>query len=233
MIIVSKFKDYYDYVGHQYKDPKIVYNRRDIDSSIRIPVNNFPRGVYLPYSSRYPLNDGKGNKTFFELLVICDFGVLVKTVHHPAKTYPRGKDYCGVPEKEYHYLVDSNDEILAAQRSYEKTQFHNCFEYVKTDIGGYYKTPVINETGIPVFILDGVIYRNSGFYHSNREFTIEERVPVLSEISKFAHAFPAEQLFQLIAAFVGPKEPELVQVADRDRIQQHGFDLKKSFRHRK
>ena len=64
---------------------------------------------------------------------------------------------------------------------------------------------------------------------------IEGKLPRLGELG-FAALFSAEQMYQNLSYFVGNylresadlKPP--VTISDRDRILQHGFDLKKSFR---
>jgi hypothetical protein len=62
------------------------------------------------------------------------------------------------------------------------------------------------------------------------------RLPRLGELG-FAAIFSAEQAYQNLSYFVGNYLRDSADlnppaaVSDRDRIVQHGFDLKKSFRH--
>ena len=69
-------------------------------------------------------------------------------------------------------------------------------------------------------------------------FAISERIPNLSTFG-FASVVSAPQMYQNIAYFMANtvnESPDLVvhdNMSNREKIQQHGFDLKQSFRHRK
>jgi hypothetical protein len=78
----------------------------------------------------------------------------------------------------------------------------------------------------PVFIIKGLApYRDY--------VVIDAEIPILKNIVGFAAQYPPEQLYQDLACFMSPPEPTLVEIGDRDKINQHGFDLRQSFRHRK
>ncbi len=63
-------------------------------------------------------------------------------------------------------------------------------------------------------------------------------VPILKDIG-FNHVQSPEQTYQDISYYMANvlrENPDVVppvKIADKDRIVQHGFDLKQSFRHRK
>jgi hypothetical protein len=108
----------------------------------------------------------------------------------------------------------------------------------KRDVSYYvgYEDPQLIEIsrkiGAPVFIIEGY---NWDYKTRETNLRIAGNVPILSDLGIPA-IYPAEQIYQDIAYFLGNKmhpSPDLappVEIADKDRIVQHGFDLKHSFR---
>jgi hypothetical protein len=82
----------------------------------------------------------------------------------------------------------------------------------------------------PVFIVEGYEFKNNKYM-----LRIASEIPILANLG-IPSIYKAEQLYQDLAYFIGNKmkdSPDLappVAIADKDRIVQHGFDLKKSFR---
>jgi hypothetical protein len=89
--------------------------------------------------------------------------------------------------------------------------------------------------GAPVFVIDG--YRWD-WKSKKMILAVDAEIPILAELGLPA-IYKAEQLYQDLSYFMGnlmQPSPDLqppVEVGDKDRIVQHGFDLKRSFRHRK
>jgi hypothetical protein len=87
----------------------------------------------------------------------------------------------------------------------------------------------------PVFLINRVGY---DFTIKKHRIVIDKNIPVLSEYG-VAHYIQPEQLYQDIAYYVSNKmvlSPDLEvhdNMTDKEKIVQHGFDLKQSFRHRK
>jgi hypothetical protein len=87
----------------------------------------------------------------------------------------------------------------------------------------------------PVFVIEGYQWDHKT---NKTQLRINSEIPILSTLG-FPSFYAPEQLYQDLAYFMGNKiktSPDLappVEVSNKDRIVQHGFDLKASFRHRK
>lgn len=68
--------------------------------------------------------------------------------------------------------------------------------------------------------------------------SVDGEIPILKDIG-IDKLIPPEQLYQDISYFMGniiKESPDMMpatKMTDKEKIQQHGFDLKQSFRHRK
>ena len=82
----------------------------------------------------------------------------------------------------------------------------------------------------PVFTFSSV--RGSG------AILVDTKIPVLSKFD-FHRYYSAQQLYQNLSYFMGNQiktSPDLApktNITDKEKIAQHGFDIKQSFRHRK
>src|ERR1019366_2001257 len=91
------------------------------------------------------------------------------------------------------------------------------------------------QLGHPVFLVCQLSYDR---VNSTTTFHVGDECPKLVDM-KFATKLSPEQLYQDLSCFMGntmrgsPDIDTPVKLADKDRIVQHGFDLKQSFRHRK
>jgi len=102
---------------------------------------------------------------------------------------------------------------------------------------GHFYEQVCKKSGHPVLIFAGTdqVRKGNTWQHIAK---IERKIPVLADY-KFGAVREATQLYQDLSYFMGNTihpSPDLappVQVSDKDRIVQHGFDLRQSFRHRK
>lgn len=225
MKIKSKFKDYYDFVSHIYGggDEKIIYNRdrinplrnNGLEESIKIKNNKISS---LPYNiGQYHTSD----KIKFKWLVV------------NAKCYLLVGYQLEFGFTEYHVLNEKDDidflnHIGISQRYYWNSYKRTCI----TDFNGVYSDELLNvsrELNQPVFIIDSVFHQ---------EIVVNNRIPNLGELG-FASIIKSELLYQEIAYFLSNVMVESadikapVEVDNKDKIQQAGFDLKQSFRHRK
>lgn len=224
MKIKSKFKDYYDHVAHIYGggDPKVTYVRDRIcplqDCGIESQIiSTLPSICGMPYDAGRKVS----NFVEFKTLVVC------------------GKEYLLVgyrPElggfTKFHLLNKLTDQKLITALSEKRSFF--C-ENIRNNYDDWVGVPSENLIklskfiGHPVFIIDMIVRGNETY--------IDARIPVLAELG-FAAIMPPEQLYQELAYFVAnvmidsPDIKPPAEVSDTDKIQQHGFDKKVSFRHR-
>lgn len=228
MKIKSRFKDYYDFVAHQYGggDPKVPYLRDRImplnntgyslfESYVKFNLPNMPRLFKLDFSREKV-------KTEFKWLAVCGKAYLLIGYTPP------------IGFTEFHIINTKDDvEVIEKLTKYQKYAWQNSIKRELSDYLGT-KSDILVDISMkidqPVYII--------GDIYNNHDVVIESRIPVLEELG-FASIIKPELLYQEIAYYISNvmvesadiKPPTIV--SNKDRIQQYGFDLKQSFRHRK
>lgn len=226
MKIKSRFKDYYDFVQHIYGggDEKVVYNRDRIKP---ISDNGFETRIEYPTQKipgcQFDIPNLR-NKIEFKWLVVC------------SKLYLLVGYKKEIGFTEFHVLNEKSDpDIYKWLDACLKVRSYNPWNTrVRTidDLLGRHVdelTLVAKELKQPVFIINSV-------YH--REIVIDSRIPVLDDLG-FGSIIKPELLYQELAYYISnvmsdnPDTIVPVQIEDKYKITQAGFDLKQSFRHRK
>ena len=150
------------------------------------------------------------------------------------------------------YIIRMSEDWIKSSKKSWHWDFRDNKKFLLKDIIGL-KDPVLDKLSllvsekvgepVPIFIIENSenIYkrpfRRSYEPHMCYDFNINVNV-VLEDLG-FASLMNAEQLYQDIATYItnvlrsNPDITPPVQVSDKDKIGQHGFDLKQSFRHRK
>lgn len=216
MKIQSKFKDYYDYVAHIYGggDPKVIYARAPLtqfnDQRLRLPLVVDHRVDYRLPDMVY------GPRRFFDY----SFSVLV-IMDRPFLLYKKLE-----PDSEYKiYDFEINPLNLSARARY--------LDLTKRYPNGSSSKNILELTkkvGTPVYVIEHSSYTG--------KTSIQSEIPNLGKLG-VASFYPAEQLYQDLAYFIGnimstsPDTVPPVVIDNLTRLQQHGFDKKVSFRHRK
>lgn len=189
MKIISKFKDYYDYITHVYGiDELIIYNR--------VPFNKdllFRSGYNMPSISYWRTYKSLSDYSFRWLCIMGEY-------------YLQSK------------LSNSNDDFKIIENFVRISQ-NNHDDLIKLH----------KELNSPVFAIVNVTW---GTFH------IDKNIPILSD-SGIASIISPEQMYQQLSAFINSvlrdnvdtKPP--VQIDDKYKLTQAGFDAKISFRHRK
>lgn len=231
MKIISKFKDYYDFVAHLYGggDPKIVYNRKRIGEYNQSDVFGHTRALEVKFNESVVLNmdcrvKGIGSAwqyDGFTWLVVNGrpFPMINMAGNHFAR-YSRDEKWEVFNLEKHGSLVEPVTSFMDIQS--EKTQ-------IGVEQPGL--VTLSKAVGHPVFVIDGV-YKHRGIVEINGE------CPILDSLG-LAPVYPAEQLYQDLAYFLVNKmqdSPDLAPgspITNQEKIVQHGFDLKQSFRHRK
>lgn len=208
MKIISKYKDYYDYLSGIYGvDPLITYNRN-------------------PYY--YGWNDNKidgflpnfnGNNTYnpFQYRIFCICGKIYGIVYHKNKSY-------------YTYEEQFNlyKNIEKNYRQYERHEFYSflkiVYGYKEYNFSNLKFIPTFQSTNInqkyncPVIILPGINMNN--LYFNQR----------LSDY-KFNKIISDKDIYLQITDFLSKKEIEMPSDPnDMIRYEEKGFDKKTSFR---
>lgn len=219
MIIKSKFKDYYDHVAHLYGggDPNILYIRGKIKTenllvqtsdAIKRGNYNHYHGVWKNYETQWISVVGK----YYMLIRRNEYDIRGEWKLINEKDFPdQYAEYIKPrPTTSWNKDVDQNrggmDKVLAE---------------------------ISRKIQEPVFSFE--LYST---YNSRHVAHISENIPILGDLG-FASVIPPEQMYQDIEFFMtnvlreSPDTKIPVIISDKDRIIQHGFDLKQSFRHRK
>ena len=245
MKIQSPFKDYYDFVEHLYgSDPKVTYVRDKLVKD-KLPVKQ-QKLRFVGWGANYnpdhltvtaPLRISdlpnnismrdSGTEYSFKWLVITGRYYLLVTVRQQVgNTYPY----------QYHYETSVFDESRHAEIV---DSIYGRFFYER-HTGSYYLNradkaldELSRKVGQPVYVINGV-HR----WKSEDNISIDIKIPILKDLG-IASLIDSQTLFQEIYTYmmnVIRESPDLappVKISDKDRLVQHGFDLKQSFRHRK
>jgi hypothetical protein len=236
MIIKSPFVDYYDHVAHIYGggDPNVIYirkpfTRQEHSSNVsktypdlivkfsseelrKIPTGPY-RDCWKEYDSKWLVING----AYFLLVrrgYSGDFKVLSK------KEFPDLWDYLEKRRRERSYY---DAIIMKRQNNPEWFVNSHAPELVKLS----------RLIDAPVFVIS-----NSQFNTPEGCIRIESEIPILKDYG-IPQIFTPQQLYQDISYFVGNtinESPDLApptSMGNSEKIVQHGFDLKQSFRHRK
>jgi hypothetical protein len=229
MKILSKFKDYYDYVEYLYSqeggDPANTCVRRDLESKDECSCGYFSIGVKGEIPPKPSPKDsvwGRNPNIFpwvYKWCSVC------------GKLYLLVSEEPGVYKPKYKLITENHPSLsLVYSRSHG-----NWFK--EPDINGLIGVPnsacveISKKLQIPVFTLE-----ESHRVGSRKPFqiTLNQTVPNLGELG-FASLFTAEQMYQEIAMFLtslrdNPDSLPPVDISDKDRLAQKGFDAKISFR---
>jgi hypothetical protein len=238
MYIIAKKKDYYDGVaGTTGIDKTIVYERETIEvenASIPKPF----KGKEGYWGIRYmetPFHELTYHRLKKEFYNVCD-------EHAHFIIGFCGKLYVGW---KLYRVIDETDDSISTKFTYdneymktilEQKSWHgnlaDSLEYIKT----FDALQIFRDLNAPVFVYDGDYGRTSfskkrgGYNTHNPKFFIN---PLLKDY-RFYKVFDAVQAFQEVQMFMGGVlgrgEKEIVEVQDKYKITQHGFDYKWSFR---
>lgn len=248
MIIVSKFKDYYDHIGYVYgQDPGIQYRRMGAEPeeftssgyngkpytwkghtfSIQVRTEPELNRLRIPSEFRWNRKKMPYDEARWYTDWICVAGVVYPVVGRRDST--RAWDL-RLSEKEKEEaraikptLVTPNHPLWEAMG--EENQ-RNLAPYTSAAM-----TDIQIKAQMPVLRLDNPWTKRDWF-------TIECEVPVLAEYG-FPGVVDAGHIWQEISHFVvnvmrgHPDALPASSQTNNDKIQAAGFDLKQSFRHRK
>lgn len=210
MKVLSKYKDFYDYlVGTYGHDPLVVYDRRD---GVVTKPNYEGNGMGL-----YPYDKvtSPDEKTFY----IC--GTKYTLYYYKNNVYHTIDELV-----ELHKLLlkDGNNPILD-NYSWKGVE-GSAKRYYKRYNG---KTNVNDEQEQPVLVID------QGGYHNGREYVDATYHLVNLAPYKLARYIPADKMFQDVYSFLSKLKDEVIpnNQSDIEKVVSHGFDKKISFRHRK
>lgn len=207
MIIRSNFNDYYDFVAHQYRDNKIVYQRETIKWGRR--HQNTPKELM---AAKQELSFGiwqspaKYEGEDIDAVII---GGKVYQYHHEMKSQPYGETQ--------HIFNNSKEKIHEAATNGFRKYFRGSFR--QYDWGEH--VPKFNDLCIEF----GPII----WFH---DYGIDIN-PKFKDDKYLMNILDAYTMVQDIMACIGSIEPHVPEMNDTTKVEAAGFDKVESFRHRK
>lgn len=234
MRIESNFKDYYDHISGRFGggDPLLRYRRTrlkgasgagsDAGNDVEVFVTRWER-LHLPYRlAGRPTAVLSFEMDGFRWLSVC------------GRPYPLidtgGGRWQIFDPVQHRHLVNPLDEVMR--------------EMAKPTVRGAEDpafTALSQALGAPVFVVkqnDWSPQWHRAGWGGPWRITVDAKVPVLASVGLPA-LYPAEQLYQDIAYFIGNRINRSADTiappasTDLDKVLQHGFDPRQSFRHRR
>ena len=220
MIIKSRFKDYYDFVGMQFGggDPRVCYARERLsaDDYFDVEVDSFP----LRNPNDYHPDGSYKDREKFEQVYLVVAGRLYLL------SRPRTCEISHHNINSYHLKYWP----AKAKEPTKKTKFWWRGDQSQMAFGVErpFLVDLCRAVRSPVLAVEAI---------AHGQVRIAGQCPILQEVG-MASAIPAFQMYQEIAYFVGntmkacPDTVPPVDVSNQEKILKAGFDLKSSFRHR-
>lgn len=223
MKIQSKFKDYYDHVAHIYGggDPLNVYERKPLEDNVynfdstvfngfRLPGNWY----HLNYSLKYIVIAGK----------LYTLRADKNEDRNAVGTYGEYKLF--TPENFPKHFEKEKSKGFRKWRldSWRREEVYIGYEHPAL-------TEIAKAIGQPVYEL----YRIENSYRTS--VYVNHVIPILAD-NHIPKIIPAEQMYQDLSYYTVNTMKESPDIrkpnisSDKEKILQHGFDTKQSFRHR-
>jgi len=231
MYIISKKKDFYDgVVSTMGIDKSIVFNRDDVE----IGENEYPK--LFSHSKGYwnsLMNDTinnlhhhnikkehKGDYQAYNYFVIGFCGKLYLGM----KLYTKSQNIFDGLTTKIIYDIDLITEII--ENTGYRSNLIDEINYVRN----YNALDIFRKFNTPVFVYDNDYNRISINDRNEHKFIINANIYEYEfyKIFDSFHAFQEIQMF--ISGVLGSGEKEIIKITDKDKIAQHGFDYKYSFR---
>lgn len=213
MYIISKYKDYYDYISNIYGcDKSITYKRLSIDGDSLVEQEIADKKVReLPGLYR----NNKFDYFDYTIAWLCICGYYYLICKH--KDQP---DFDVISKQNYPLVYD----YLFRENTYYQNRIENYVGVFDRSLVDIHK-----QIQQPVFTLK----RRCG------ELVVDSEIPKLKDIAWIKQNISPQQMWQNIYYFISneirtnPDKNPPVQLSNNDKIVKAGFDLKTSFRKRK
>lgn len=212
MKIISKFKDYYDYISHLYGvDNKIVYER-NLYINFSTPKDNIHvTGKDVDIVNLH-FNSGECSYDYrYFWLIICGRRFLL----YGSCNTTKWKIFDNTDDKFAKLLpISKSRNIYFGNRFYTPEYFMGEFSQKNLDFNIKLKCPIVM----------------CGKYYRNGPVPTFTESPILGDVEGFVKMYPAEQIYQDIYYFMANQingSPDLnppVDVSDKYKIEYHGFD---------
>ena len=212
MIITSKFKDYYDFVAHQYRDNKVVYNRKEIrykfrDKNIPIPTDLAEARLRLSFN-------------------------VFKSVSMPIRF--ESVDAVIIGGKVFQYHHERISDIASETESCKSVFNHKAIsEVVKgNNFMGFFRMSQFKQYSWKQYVPkynDLCIKHGPIIWFCGDDVVVN---PCFKDEDHLMNILDPCTMVQTIMASLNSVEPVVPQMDNLTKLEAAGFDAKKSFRHR-
>jgi hypothetical protein len=223
MKIISKFRDYYDNVSHQYLDKEILFLRKNkIEQVSKAELKKLPRISYFEVS-----HVGVNYRLYLEIICFCGVSIPVITVR---EVNPKNNI------KSCFYDLGQLEDYFAEwgyPLQFHKTDWRNySYEHMMKEFKLFFSNReyfaslenYYRHWNSPYFI-----FRCNFYSKNNSEFEIN---PLLKDynFAKLRDPFTAHQeIYMFVSSMLKQPVRPMVEISDKDKIHKYGFD-KFSFR---
>jgi hypothetical protein len=235
MLIIAKKKDYYDGVaGTTGIDKTIIYDRETVELEDDNMPKIFKRNKRFGWKNRenpfLALNYHQLKKEYQD---VCDEHAYF-IIGFCGKLYIGWKLYLAQTKYPHEVNIVITYDTEYMKDILEEKSFHGILADSLNYIQTYNALSIFRELNTPAMVYDsdyGRVYFDKKCYNNHHpKFFVN---PLLKDY-EFYKVFDTFQAFQEVSMFMGGvlgnKEKEIVVVADKYKIEQHGFDYKWSFR---
>lgn len=224
MKIKSRFKDYYDHVAHQYGggDPKVVYNREPLlDVKLTLDIESKDNQVFsaLTHFSHFV--------PFVDYKLVCAAGKVFLTLSHAPFAQPQSP-FELFREDNFHEL----HQHWFGRRRYYRASGLTLADFVNSEMPCL--VDISKKVNAPVFSINRVF----SLGHGKWRLFLDKNIPIMEDYG-IASVVKPEQMYQDVGYFLANTmrdSPDMMPPTvstDKEKVLQHGFDVKQSFRHRK
>jgi hypothetical protein len=237
MRIISQFKDYYDSAASYGQDMETIFNRvRSVVSYDPNALNKFDHKTKRKTIYKHTRDINKNGYTYdCSKLVLGFCGKIIPFVKVSKR---EAGNYMDAATEDVFY---SHDEFIAylKKEDLKENSFEERFWYSKDgDFWGKndwsYLVDLFRLHKTPIFLYGNVddLLTHDEKHDLKKYFNLIIN-PKLKEIKYQAEMDAAttfQEVFMYIAGVLGSVEKEMINISDKDKIKQHGFDPKYGFR---
>lgn len=223
MQIITNFKDYYDHIGQVYGggDPLHKYIRKPISELCQLQIIKVSDDLSASFLSAFEFQKRAMANIQFKIICCAGKTYILSKPENSSNGFAlfKASDYQNSPTRLGRFF--SADRTAKKLESYQGKEFDFALMLSKN-------------IATPVFSVQYVSHEKDKKW----KFLIEKNIPILKDLS-FPSFISAEQMYQELSQFISSKMKDNPDTyipdasSDKEKILQHGFDMEKSFRHRK
>ena len=222
MRIISKYKDYYDYMEYLGIDEKVRFERHTVDYDVEL-IFNFPKRDHLHLEEL--MREGwNQRRPSLPWVIFCGkkYYIPVRRRYPNDRTYKSDMlDACTIQE--------CIERWNGNRESWDRWEPFNVEMFEPQDLKWECNYPIVTNM---MKCSERYTYNNKNpepewWQVRSTSLTV---YPILAKIPTIQDRIPPQEAWQKLSMFLASQEPDMVDISNKDKILQGGFDLKSSFR---